>query len=53
MNKKISMGAFFFFSVAWVLDFSGSNDISGIMNVGLMWLALAAVIGEEHNTNKV
>jgi hypothetical protein len=45
MNQGLSAVALLFFSIAWALDLSGSEDITGIMNVGCMWLALAAVIG--------
>lgn len=47
MNKKLSIGAFVFFSIAWVFDIATDVEISGLMNVGLMWLTMAAIVGRE------
>jgi hypothetical protein len=47
MNKKLSSVAFVFFSIAWVFDLATDADITGLMNVGLMWLTMAAIVGRE------
>jgi len=47
MNKKLSIVAFIAFSIAWIFDLLTDIDQSCIINTGLMWLALAAIVGRD------
>ena len=51
VNKKLSYVALMFFLIAWVIDLGTDADITGLMNVGLMWLTLAAIEGEKATPN--
>lgn len=45
MNRSLSVIALVFFSVALLLSVFSEVDIIGIMNVGLMFLSMAAIEG--------
>jgi hypothetical protein len=47
MNKKISWVAWGVFTLAWGLSLTGKGDVTSIICVGLMWLSLAAAVGEK------
>jgi hypothetical protein len=48
MHKVSSIVAFLFFAIAWGMNIATTNDPLPLMNVGFMWLSIAAIGG---NTN--
>ncbi len=53
MNKTLLYVAFVFFSLGWIFNIGylvfdiPEKSIFGFMNVGLMWLTLAAIQGKD------
>lgn len=51
MNQRLSVIAFIHFTLAWLLSIIADSEIVSllngvrVMNVGLMWLTVAAIVG--------